>query len=69
MSPDPVTSGLDISSELGRSDVRRLEVPGCMRGLQPLSSLELKLSILAEADRSDNIAALARRFDVSTSLI
>ena len=40
-----------------------------MRGRRRLWSLEQKLAILADADRSDNIAALARRFDISTSLI
>lgn len=69
MSPDPLASALDTSTEVTRSDVRRLEVLGHMRGRRRLWSVDQKLAILAEADRSDNIAALARRFDVSTSLI
>lgn len=69
MRPDLPASALDTSTEAARSDVRRLEVLRQLRGRRRLWSLEQKLAILADADRSDNIAALARRFDISTSLI
>ena len=66
MSPESLTSALDTGTEVTRSDVRRLEVLGHMRGRRWLWSVDQKLAILAEADRSDNIAALARRLDVPT---
>lgn len=69
MRPDLPASALDTSTEAARSDVRRLEVLRQLRGRRRLWSLEQKLAILADADRSDNIAALARRFYISTSLI
>jgi transposase len=69
MSPEPLASTLDTSTKGTRNDVRRLEVLGHMLGWRLLWSLDQKLAILAEADRSDNIAAQARWFDASTSLI
>lgn len=69
MSSEPPETELDTSIEVARSDVRRLEVLGQMAGRRRLWSLDQKLAILAEADHSDNIAALARRYDIRTSLI
>ena len=40
-----------------------------MAGRRRLWSVEQKLTILAEADHSDNVSALARRYDIRTSLI
>ena len=69
MRPAPPETALDTSTEVARRDVRRLEVLGQMAGRRRFWSVEQKLAILAEADRSDNIAALARRYDIRTSLI
>jgi transposase len=69
MRPDPPETALDTRTKVARSEVRRLEVMGQMTGRRRFWSVDQKLAILAAADQSDNTAALARRYDIRTSLI
>lgn len=64
-----LTTALDTCTGVDREPVRRLEVLSGMAGRRRSWSLEQKLAIVAEAEHCDNIAALARRHDIRTSLL
>lgn len=63
------TTALDTSTGVGLEPVRRLEVLSGMAGRRRVWTLEQKLSVVAEMERSGNIAAFARQHDIRTSLL
>jgi len=62
-------TALDSRTGAGLIPAGRVEVLGRMAGRRRVWTLEQKLAILAEADQCDNVMALARRYDIRTSLI
>jgi transposase len=65
----PVTSAMDTRTEAGLEPMRRAEVLGEMAGPRRSWSLDQKLAIVAEADRRDNMTALAKRHGIRTSML
>lgn len=63
------TTALDTRTGVGLEPVRRAEVLGAMAGRRRFWSLDQKLAIVAEAERCDNLTALARRYEIRTSLL
>lgn len=63
------TTGLDTSIGVGLEPVRRFEVLSGMAGRRRVWTLERKLAVVAEMDRSGNIAAFARQHNIRTSLL
>lgn len=61
------TTALDTCTGVGPEPVRRVELLSGMAGRRRSWSLEQKLAIVAEAERCDNMTALARRHDIRTS--
>ena len=67
MDDDALRTVLDTRTGVGPEPLRRFEVLNGMAGRRRSWSLEQKLAILAEADHSDNLTAVARRHDIRTS--
>jgi transposase len=65
----PVTSALDTRTGVGFGPIRRAEVLGEMAGRRRSWSLDQKLAIVAEAERCENMTALARRHGIRTSML
>ena len=63
------TTGLDTGTGVGLGPVRRFEVLSGMAGRRRVWTLEQKLAVVAEMERSGNIAAFARQHDIRTSLL
>lgn len=63
------TSTLDTDAGAGLKPVRRLEVLKGMTGRRRVWTLEQKLALVSEMERSDNIAAFAREREISTALL
>jgi transposase len=63
------TSTLDTDAGAALKRVGRLEVLKGMTGRRRTWTLEEKLALVAEMERSDKIAAFSRERDVSTSLL
>ncbi|NMN06745.1 MULTISPECIES: transposase [unclassified Novosphingobium] len=63
------TSTLDTDAGAALKPVRRLEVLKGTTGRRRTWTLEEKLALVAEMERSGNIAAFSRERDVSTSLL
>lgn len=64
-----LTTVLDTRTGVGREPARRVEVLSGMVGRRRSWTLEQKLAIVAEAEGCDNLAALARRHDIRTSML
>jgi len=64
-----LTTVLDTRTGVGREPPRRVEVLSGMAGRRRSWTLEQKLAIVAEAEGCDNLAALARRHDIRTSML
>lgn len=64
-----LTTVLDTRTGVGPEPPRRVEVLSGMAGRRRSWTLEQKLAIVTEAEGCDNLAALARRHDIRTSLL
>jgi len=64
-----LTSALDTDIGVPLKRVRRIEVLAEMRGRRRVWTLEQKLALISEMERSDNIAAFAREREISTALL
>jgi transposase len=64
-----LTSALDTDIGVPLKRVRRIEVLAGMRGRRRVWTLEQKLALISEMERSDNIAAFAREREISTALL
>lgn len=64
-----VTSGLETGSGVGLEPVVRAEVLRGMAGRRRIWTLEQKLALVSQMERSGNIAAFARQHDIRTSLL
>ena len=64
-----LTSALDTDIGVPLKRVRRIEVLPGMRGRRRVWTLEQKLALISEMERSDNIAAFAREREISTALL
>lgn len=64
-----LASALDTDIGVPLKRVRRIEVLAGMRGRRRVWTLEQKLALISEMERSDNIAAFAREREISTALL
>ena len=64
-----LTSALDTDIGVPLKPVRRIEVLAGMPGRRRVWTLEQKLALVSEMERSDNIAAFAREREISTALL
>lgn len=64
-----LTSALDTDIGVLLKRVRRIEVLAGMRGRCRVWTLEQKLALISEMERSDNIAAFAREREIRTALL
>lgn len=64
-----LTSALDTDIGVPLKPVRRIEVLAGMPGRRRVWTLEQKLALVSEIERSDNIAAFAREREISTALL
>ena len=63
------TSGLDTGTGVGLKRVLRAEVLRGMAGRRRSWTLEQKLAMVSQMERCGNIAALARQYDIRSSLL
>lgn len=63
------TTALDTDIGVPLKPVRRIEVLAGMPGRSRVCTLEQKLALVSEMERSDNIAAFARVREISTALL
>ncbi|MBB3360129.1 MULTISPECIES: transposase [unclassified Novosphingobium] len=64
-----LTTALDTDIGVPLKPVRRIEVLAGMPGRRRVWTLEQKLALVSEMERSDNIAAFAREREISTALL
>lgn len=64
-----LTSALGTDIGVPLKPVRRIEVLAGMPGRRRVWTLEQKLALVSEMERSDNIAAFAREREISTALL
>jgi len=64
-----LTTALDTDIGVPLEPVRRIEVLAGMPGRRRVWTLEQKLALVSEMERSDNIAAFAREWEISTALL
>jgi transposase len=64
-----LTTALDTGIGVPLKPVRRIEVLAGMPGRRRVWTLEQKLALVSEMERSDNIAAFAREREISTALL
>ena len=63
------TTALDTDIGVPLKPVRRIEVPAGMPGRRRVWTLEQKLALVSEMERSDKFAAFAREREISTALL
>ncbi len=64
-----LTTALDTDIGVPLKPVQRIEVLAGMPGRRRVWTLEQKLALVSEMERSDNIAAFAREREISTALL